>query len=156
MTPLTTLEKYLIGLGIIFVLMLGSGIYGWYKEHLVLVAYQAQIAQIGKDQEDKAKAQTKLQEDNANEASKNIISATSSINDWYLTHPVVKRVCDSSGSQMPGPNSNTSKSEQTSQSNLPATSGYVSDYNPKEVELMADQLDQLLQLLHKDGAQFTK
>ena len=153
MNPLSTVEKYLIGIAVILILMLVSGFYGWYKEHEVLVAYKATVAELGKAQQEQVAQLKKSQEEYANEADVKIQNATSAIADYYTNHPVI-RVQYSNTSCVPGAPDITKGVGQTSESAVPTASEFISDYNPEEVELMADQLDQLLQLLNKDGIKF--
>lgn len=147
--PLTQLEKSLIGVGIVILLMFGSGVYGWYKEHTVLVQYQQKVKDMGKEENDLVAKYDKLIKDNANDSEKNIQITANGINEWYLKHPVVRVQPNSCSGQTTGPVSNSGAPNETSSSG--SAGWYQSPYSPETTELIGAQLDELMSLLRKDG-----
>lgn len=92
-------------------------------------------------------AQTKIINDKnikeASDAQLSFQSATNDIHSYYLANPV--RVYNSCGSAVPKTSGDTIIANDTSQPN------FLTTYNPEEVELIANQLDQLQKLLVADG-----
>ena len=155
MNPQITLAE-VIGIMVLAILIIGASVFGGYKYcmHSKYEPFVSQTKTAGDKQATKIAALNKQLEDNANEATKTITDSTTAISDYYHKHPVVKyvgRVCNASSgsSTVPGPNDNTSSTNDSATSDNATT--YISQYSPYDTEIVANRLDKLQKLLIKDG-----
>jgi len=151
MFPLSpTAYKY-----IAIALFIGVAALGWkmyWSEHTKLITFKAQVEQVGKDQKAASDKQDQQAKENAREAQQSTAKSAKSIHNWGITHPA--RVFDSAScGKLPEAAGNPKGTGQAGGLEIPATQ-YVSPYTPEETELLANQLDKLLQMLHNDGAKF--
>lgn len=142
-----TFQLKLIISAVLFLLGLAVG-FGY--EYNKFTIYKTEVATLGKTQEETIAKLNKQIKDNAHEAEQTLQTTTNNINAWYRTHPV--RVFDPSCGKVPGSNSSTAQPGQAGGQEVPQA--YISEYTPEETELLANQLDQLLQLLHRNGVTF--
>jgi hypothetical protein len=148
-------SKYIIELVIAFILLSVSFAAGFYTEHTrwnkSLVLTDAAVAQ----QIASAVQENKVLKENADVSQKIAVESIKSIDNWYRQHPVTvvrlqhdQPLC----SPMPEADHSAEIIIDTSQSGIPSTrTVYIDDYNPIEVEKMANQLNQLIKLLKLDG-----
>jgi hypothetical protein len=148
MNPLTmwlSNIKHSLMVGVLFlVVILGIDDH---NSHEVIERYKIEAA----TQAIKVKQVNDKNEKDATDATELLQSTTKNITSYYVAHPasVQYDVCSSG---VPKTISNTKGINETGTSTIPTTY-YSSEYNPEEVELMSNQLDQLQKLLVKDGVE---
>jgi hypothetical protein len=142
------LLPYKLIAGLVGVLILVSGAYykGYAGEHEKLITYQAQVVAIGKAQEARTKIIDAQNQEAADHAAKTYSAAEKSIHDYYAAHPVIRvRYTDSGSCKVPETAGDTQRSDGAAPSeDAPA---YISEYDPEQVEQVANRLYQLQSLL---------
>lgn len=153
------LELDLIEIGAILLLialLCGASAYGGYKyESKKYDQFVSETKAVGEKQNAIVESLNQQLKDNANEANKNEITVAQESANYYRTHPTIKyvRVFDHNTgvSTVSEANSNTKIPYEANTPGL--ETGYFSAYSEEECESVGSQLDQLQQLLIKDGVE---
>jgi hypothetical protein len=134
--------------GLVGVLILVSGAYykGYSGEHEKLITYQAQVTAIGKAQIAQNKIIEAKQQEASDHAASTLKTTSDSIHAYYAAHPVIRVRYTASGScGVPEAIGDTKRTDgATSSEYAPA---YISEYNPEQVEQVANRLYQLQLLI---------
>lgn len=153
------LELDLIEIGAILLitaLLCGASAYGGYKyESKKYDQFVSETKTAGEKQAAQVANLNQQLKDNANEATQNAITVAQESANYYRTHPTIKyvRVFDHNTgiSTVSETNSNT---QSPYAANTPGLeTGYFSAYSEEECESVGSQLDQLQQVLIKDGVE---
>jgi len=139
-----TLANPLVKLGLGLLLVLGVFAGGVFFEYShTYLPYKAEVQATAKVQAAQIALINKTNKEASIEAEQTATADIKGVYDWYAAHPTIKWVRQPSSSQASGTTSNTQES-----GTVP-TNGYEPSFTPKQCSLVAIQLEDLLNLLHK-------